>query len=173
MRDRPEMFALRGIKNARVEKSIEAMERSLDPVGVKTVDDLRTLLAEAPVQGLFPQDVWSLGGELNYQVDISWAACRPDGNFDVVFRQLADDQRPRRASVQWIHPNGLGNEPGRYTNNPGLFARRRKLIGQLRDYTSGFLSAQAVSAAFVLVDSLPLTQDGQVDCQGFSPPDPA
>jgi hypothetical protein len=118
---------------------------------------------------LHPQDLWSLGEQLNYEVDLSWAAGLPDGSYDVVFRRLDADRRPPAAAILWPPLPGSAAEP-HYANDPGLPGRRRKLLQQLRDYAAKNLPHHLEPAAFVTLDAIPRSKDGTPDRRGLPPP---
>jgi amino acid adenylation domain-containing protein len=156
-------LAIKGVVNARVEKDLDALAELRNSDGSWTVGELKDAVAEMPTRGVSPDKLRSLATALGYRAEISWAACRQDGSFDVFFRRLAAGEETTSAPVAWPRPEALDEDLTQHVCDPSRTARRHMFIRQLRDYAKAKLPDSMIPADFVLVSALPLTSDGAID----------
>jgi len=168
-----ETLAIEGVVNARIEKDVEALARLANSDDSATAGDLRETLSKTPNRGLSPDQLLSLAKELGYSVEISWAACRADGSFDVFFRRHAAEQETASNPVAWPQPDTVAEDLTLHVHDPSLFARRQMLIQQVRDYAKATLPESMVPAEFVIVSGLPLAGNGATDHAALPPPNVA
>jgi hypothetical protein len=172
LRDKkPKSLAIKNIANSRIEKDILSLRELAKCESSGTVSELKQLIEKREQQGIDPQRMWTLGGELGYQVDISWTACRPDGSYDLVFRKIDDNEELLLQAVSWPQPQVDAKELSRYTNIPGRGVLRAELIRQLLDYCGQSLPQNSIPMEVVLMDALPLTSEGFVDVDQLPLPD--
>ncbi len=150
-----ETLGISGVRNARIEKAFEALEKLSTAGSVGTAGELRESLAAAPARGIIPDALSTLGQRLKYETSFSWASARREGSYDVFFRRIADGQKSIAVSVAWPTPVTVSEDLARYANNPGRTALRRKLIPQLIDFTKQKLPETMVPATIVVADELP------------------
>jgi ubiquinone/menaquinone biosynthesis C-methylase UbiE len=170
---RPKNLAIKNIPNARIDQEIRALAElsTAEPTG--TVGAFKAALQNTKSAGIHPEDACSLGEELGYQVDLSWANSRPDGCYDLVFRQLPPSGEPIREAVAWPQLSNLGDDLGKYTNIPGKTALRERLLQELRGQCAQECPQSTAPLSFVLLDSLPLTHSGEIDLEALPRPDDA
>lgn len=159
----PKILAIKNVSNSRVEKDVESLAELARGETPGTVGEFKRLLDAREYQGIDPQKMWMLGEELGYQVDISWAACRPDGSYDLVFRKIGDNEGSLRQIIRWPEPDLGAKEVSRYANIPGRGVLHSELSKQLLDYCRQTLSGNNIPKEVILMDALPLTTDGAVD----------
>jgi ubiquinone/menaquinone biosynthesis C-methylase UbiE/acyl carrier protein len=180
----PETLALRNVINARTQgplETIRMLERLTAPSGdeaerARGVGGLREMLRSMKMDGLDPQDLWTLGEELSYQVHISCASeAAANGGLDVLFkRRRASEAREERAGIVAFPQETIGRKGlSDYANHPlhGKFARY--LVPQLRSSLSEQLPDYMIPSAFVLLDEWPLTPGGKLDVHALPAPDSA
>jgi amino acid adenylation domain-containing protein len=180
----PETLALRNVVNARTHgplETIRMLERlnamsGDEPGRIQGVGGLKEMLRSMKMDGLDPQDLWTLGEELSYQVHISCASeTAANGDLDVLFkRRRASEAREERACVVAFPQETIGRKGlSDYANNPlqGKFARY--LVPQLRSSLSEQLPDYMIPSSFVLLDEWPLTPGGKIDVHALPAPDSA
>jgi ubiquinone/menaquinone biosynthesis C-methylase UbiE len=169
--EKPKTLAMKNVANSRIEKDVESLKELSRGETSGTVGEFKRLVDERERQGIDPQWMWTLGAEFGYQVDISWAACRPDGSYDVVFRKVDDNHELLRRTIAWPQPQIDTEKVSQYANIPGRGILHSELIKQLLDYCRQTLPQDSTPTEVIIMDALPLTTDGIVDIEKLRPPD--
>ena len=161
--EQPPDLTLYGVPNARVLSAVEDMRR---------MDEPGSILPGA--QGIEPEDLWSLGEELGYAVEIGWTDSAVSGSYEVHFRRQDGRQDGETGSARPAErARSVQRSWASYANNPlqGQFARR--LVPHLRAFLGERLPDHMVPSVFSLLDALPLTPNRKVDRLALVPPDTA
>ena len=166
-----EGLGLRGVPNARVVADVKLMDLIADPNGPDTVSEIRETLRTVASAGEEPDDFRALGAELQFVVDVSWAAEKADGSFDVVFRR--PESAPKIKNESTISASVMPVTWETYASDPLQVKWTRNLVSRLRAFASNKLPEYMVPSSFVIMDAFPLTANGKVDLKALPGPDGA
>jgi len=146
-------MGIANVPNVRVEKDVLAANvlGVVDPAS--SVRSVRQRIADCSLAGINPEDLFSLAERLNFQIQLSWSSCRPDGSFDACFlpRDLVEQQQP--PFIDW--PVADASASVYLTSAPRAGKHRSELIARLRDHCIDNLPAEMVPATFSFVDRIP------------------
>ena len=150
-----ECMGLKGIRNPRIEKDLTILAKLRVMDAAQTVAQLREA-SQTVEPGIHPQDLVEIGNDFDFQVRLSWAACRADGSYDAVFLprcRLQDSV----VAINWPEPDS--SQYVRFANAPGQNKFRRDLIEQLASHCRQNLPPDVVPCDITLVNTIVSTTD--------------
>lgn len=151
---KPETLALRNIPNSRLEKDLATLSLLANANDTTSVEELKAPLGSLKISGIDPSDLASLAEKLAYRLDISWAAARPDGSFDAVFRRAAQTGW-EPVEIRWPHPSFPLGDSSSLSNAPGQAIRREQLLQQLSEACRIQFPETTPPLELLIVDELP------------------
>ena len=175
-REAPEVLALERVSNRRVQDEVRLLgwlaARDTSPVGEarERLAHWRATTAAASdgTAGIEPEELWAIGRDLPYRVDISLARGDDDGSFDVVFTKVGCSEE-RIAWTRSLASAGRGGMNG-HANDPLREKLTRELSGRLREGLKQKLPNYMIPSEFVFLPALPVTPAGKVDRRALPAP---
>lgn len=137
------------------------------------VEELRHALRERTRSstGIDPDQLWTLGESLGYQVRVRWTGAAADpGAIEVLFINRECERESERAvdpTPRQLHSDGWD----RYAHDPLTSRLKRSLLGELRQLLKEQLPEYMWPGSLVILRSLPLTKNGKVDRRRLPAPD--
>jgi len=163
--DTPDLFAVRGVLNARVAADVKAVELLESEDGPETASELRQALQDFRDGAVDPEDVWTIRQQLPYDVEVS-CGDSPSDQYNVLFRRKGcgvtngvEAQVPAIVKP-WSH----------YANNPMKAKLNLQIEPQLRAFLKESLPDHLIPATFVVMETLPRTRTGKVDRKNLPQP---
>jgi amino acid adenylation domain-containing protein len=162
--ERPDILAFRSVPNSRLQKEVKACQLVWQSQPIVLAAQVRDIVEKTPV-GIGPEDLWAIGEEYSYSVDVRWNGSGDQATLDVVFRKgdgvsvHPEDDMPTRPWTEYANTPQQRHEISQ-KQGPQL---RRFLEGKLPDYM--------IPSAFVVMDALPRTPNGKVDRKALPVPD--
>lgn len=153
---------LTSIPNSRIAGDLAAQQLVESGEESSEVGTLRRQLAARPLEGIDPEAFWKWGEIHGYEVRAGWGGQdRPD-----TFEVQVTNRRRSTDPVVRTSPQRLMEETKPITahmNDPQLARFRQRLIPKLRAYLKERLPEHMIPAMWVILDKIPLTENGKTD----------
>jgi acyl-CoA synthetase (AMP-forming)/AMP-acid ligase II/2-polyprenyl-3-methyl-5-hydroxy-6-metoxy-1,4-benzoquinol methylase len=161
--EKPEALGVLSVPNCRVDPEV-AIATQL-ALGKFDESDRQRLIERGRRSGIDPELWWDVEKRLPYSVNVSWANCTASGEYDVTFRRQGPEHGSRQTVVwQTVRAEGsssLGVQA--YCNEPLVAKVERGLTTELRHFLRERLPEYMVPSIFMMVDSLPVNENGKLD----------
>jgi acyl carrier protein len=160
--DKPTALRIEHVPSARITPELQLLHL-METRGDSTIDELRQSVEQQPfADAVQPDELWQLGEELLYHVQIEWSDDGgADGNMTVVFRRVDD------GVALPIFTGGRRRDAGRplsdYANEPTRTIWSNEFGSELRTWLKRKLPEYMIPETIVTLETLPLTGNGKID----------
>lgn len=168
--EKPDLVCATNVPNGRIEMEVATLRMLHGTEGPATVSELKDALGALRLDGIDPEALWELGDELGYGVDVRWTENDPDGTMDVVFARQKKNDSPANYVPSPIRDEILPQSWRSYSNNPMMKEVNDELVPNVRSYLRNKLPDYMLPNKVVLIDAIPLTNNGKVDHRALPVP---
>ncbi len=167
----PAYLAVTHIPNARIGTDVRAVELlTRDQIGGSVGDLWQIVRDDASAAGIEPEDLWQMANEASYQASITWSDLPGCYDMHLIRRALLPADAAAPLPVLASAPIVV-QAWQTYTTNPAQAESTGNLVPELRDHLKRRMPDYMIPSAIMVLDALPLNNNGKVDRKALPAPD--
>ncbi|KAK9764363.1 hypothetical protein K7432_008189 [Basidiobolus ranarum] len=159
-----DILAIKGIPNKRLEREIHLQQTLDGGLDDCTAVELQKTLDDNDFDGASPDQLYLISKEKGFSMNISWSHHDGGGVYDVVFWRSNNNENYHLFEM----PEYTNLDSENY-NNP-LHRKLQQFIPELKNFLRKKLPDFMTPADFVVLESLPLTENGKIDYKALPAP---
>ncbi len=168
--EQPESLRLSGVLNARVAGEVAAFDLLRNRQSRVKADELKQLIASRASEASRPEQWWQLGDDAGYSVEVCWSERVSGSCYDVLYTR-EDGKAQGNGHSPATREEFSAHDLADLASNPLRPLLEQKLTQHLHEVLREKLAAYMVPAAIVVLDEMPLTQNGKIDWQALPSPE--
>jgi acyl-CoA synthetase (AMP-forming)/AMP-acid ligase II len=163
-----EWLGIANIPDARLMGEIKAWELLSNSNEGDTVGDIRQAVRASSRNGVDPESLYKLAGEMSHAVQLHLACRGLGGRFHALFRCFGAEPVQGALDPEFPVAFSSSTDLGTYASNPQKGIHLQRFTSDLRRHLLTKLPEHMVPVAFLTLNSLPLTPSGKLDWRRLS-----
>ncbi|WP_428243754.1 amino acid adenylation domain-containing protein [Gynuella sp.] len=155
----PSLLKLTSIPNARLTDVSERLRMMAVVDEQSAIDQLSVISSYSGA--VDPQDLYELGRQLGYRLEISWAQADVNGSYDALF--IDESSVYNKQVWQWGGEIKQSASLETYANSPLLYKVSQQLSPLLKEFLKEKMPDYMVPSAYMILRKMPVDANGKLD----------
>ncbi|MFJ6208622.1 amino acid adenylation domain-containing protein [Lysinibacillus sp. NPDC092081] len=167
--DKPKVMGITGIFNSRLKLINNMLSQITNSDYSEDIGNMKSMLNQNKEGNEMDPDEWyKLGGELNYNVDVSWVGDQIDGSYKVLYKYQGKDEDTVIGEKPYVKREY--ELKGSLTNEPLMDRIGHQLTPELRSYLKEKIPEYMIPSFFMFLRQFEMNSNGKLDRDALPAP---